>query len=297
MSPVIAVPFEGDGRLDLAGFARVCDHIIGSGVQSSLLFGLASEFPKLTDDERATLLKVYCERARGSQLSIIASVTDHSADVAVARARRYIDAGAAAINVFPPFFLSPSKQQVLDHISAIADATDAPVVIQYAPNETGTGIGCADIAGLLGQHKTIVAVKVEATPPVAAIDELFATSAKRPAVLVGYAGLYWPEAVARGASGVQPGCSFVELYTAAQNHLDASDHAGFLAQHGRILPWIKSWMTSVERIVAIEKAILTARGLITSSYCRRPSFQLTAQDHADIGAFLRLFKNSLANVP
>lgn len=296
VSPVIAVPFEADGRLDLAGFARVAEHIIAREVRSSLLFGLASEFPKLTDDERGTLLALYVQCARGSQLAIIASVTDHSADVAVTRARRYVDAGAGAINIFPPFFLSPSKLQILDHISAIAEAVDVPVVIQFAPNEAGTGINCASIAGLIGQHGTIAAVKVEATPPGAAIDELFATATRRPSVFVGYAGLHWPEAIAHGANGVQPGCSFVELYQAAQALLDAGDMAGFAASHSRLLPWIKGWMTGVEHIVAIEKAILAARGLIQSAYCRRPSFPLSAQDHAGIAAFITEFGDSLPNV-
>lgn len=293
VSPVIAVPFGDDGTLDLKGFARVAEHIAGSGARSSLLFGLASEFPKLTDDERDQLLATYVRVSRGTDLAIIASVTDHSADVAALRARRYAEAGASLVNVFPPHFLGPSRQQILDHIGIVAEAAHVPVVIQYAPNEAGRGISPADIGGLLGTHEGIVAVKVEATPPGAAIDELLASAPRRPSVLVGYAGLHWPEAAAHGADGVQPGCSFVELYSAAQAMLDAGRHDAFAALHARLKPWLGNWMTNVERIVAIEKLVLFKRGLIASPYCRRPFHALSNDDRAAVDRFLDEFGNVL----
>ena len=105
---------------------------------------------------------------------------------------------------------------------------------------------------------------------------------------MGYAGVQMPDVLARGAVGIQPGCSFTEVY-AELWRLWHADPAGFAALHARLLPYISYWMQGVELIVRAEKLILKRRGIIASDYCRSPAYALDAREIAQVEQFLDEF--------
>src|SRR5258706_6320704 len=53
--PIVAATFTSLGSLDEDSFQELVRHLIPSGASALTLFGLASEFYKLTDDERARM--------------------------------------------------------------------------------------------------------------------------------------------------------------------------------------------------------------------------------------------------
>ncbi len=107
--------------------------------------------------------------------------------------------------------------------------------------------------------------------------------------LVGEAGLHLPDGLRRGARGLQPGCSFVEVYVEMWRLWEQGDAAGLEQLHSRLLPYISDWMQGVERIVQVEKTILHRRGIIATDRCRRPGHVLDTEDVTRIGRFLDEF--------
>src|SRR5690606_22308749 len=105
------------------------------------------------------------------------------------------------------------------------------------------------------------------------------------------------DALRRGAVGVQPGCSFVELYVKLWQHHLAGDMDAFDELHGRMLPFLSSWMQHVELIIQVEKTILARRGLIATDVCRRPGWRLDAEEHRMIDLFLERFAPELSASP
>ena len=98
--------------LDPAGFAAVVDHVVGAGVSSCLLFGLASEFHKLSDAERDTLVDVLVERTAGRRrLQRRSARSPTTPPTSQSTAPPLRGRGAGAINVLPPHFLGPSVDQ------------------------------------------------------------------------------------------------------------------------------------------------------------------------------------------
>src|SRR3954453_21299264 len=55
ISPVLETPFTTDGEVDHAGFDSVVAHVVETGVSSVMFPGFASEYYKLSEDERSTL--------------------------------------------------------------------------------------------------------------------------------------------------------------------------------------------------------------------------------------------------
>lgn len=102
--PVLSVPFHPNGEVDYQSFDRLVNWITSLGTKSVLFFGVASENIKLSDTERYKLLENLLRLRTETGMKVIASVADHSADLAVKRAKDYEKMGADFINILPPTF-------------------------------------------------------------------------------------------------------------------------------------------------------------------------------------------------
>lgn len=151
------------------------------------------------------------------------SVTDHSTEVAVKRARDYQKRGADALMLLPPFFLQPSPEAISHHIFSVLEAVDIPVMVQYAPGETGLAITPAQLAEVATRYPHAV-FKIECNPPVDYTRE-FLQQAPQASVLNGYAGLYMLQMLEAGGKGVMPGCSFSEVYVQIYQHWQQGEKA------------------------------------------------------------------------
>ena len=280
--PVISAAFDSSGAIDGAGFGRIVEYVVGSGVSSLMVFGVATENAKLADPERDAMLDILLRVTRGTGVRTVATVADHSTLLAVARAKKWEDMGADVINILPSYFLSPPHDQVRDHLAAIMDAVDLPVIIQSLP-VGGVELPVADILELRHTHPTLTQIKVENVPAASLVEQVVSLTGGQVTPLVGWGGLEWVECADRGAVGVQPGCSLIEIYLAAQQRLDAGDRDGFEREFQPLHDPLHTWMRHVEALIQAEKYVLMRRGIIESDYCRKPSHRLEALDyqHAD----------------
>ena len=295
--PVLETPFHPDESVDEPGFGRVIDAMTAAGVESVMFPGFASEFHTLTDAERRRLSEVLLERGVHGGPAAVISIPDHATATAAANAVHAAEHGAAAINLLPPHFLGPSRDAVLAHLRAVLDAVaPLPVVLQYAPAQTGTALDARSIKQLAADHPNLSYVKVESQPPGRLIAALAASPQPLPS-LVGYAGLQLPDALRRGAVGIQPGCSFVEIYLEIWRRWDSGDKQAAEALHRRLVPYLAYWMQHVNLIVAAEKTISVARGWFASDTCRRPGWRLDAEERVMIERFLSEFADCLRPEP
>lgn len=287
VNPIAAMTFDNAGNIDEASFIRMLEHLAGSGANGVTLFGIASEFPKLEDGERRRVAEIFVSTLKGSSAYRAMSVTDHSTEIAVKRAREYQALGADALMLLPPFFLQPSPQAIQHHIFSVLEAVDIPVLVQYAPGETGLAITPQRLADVSERYPHAV-FKIECNPPVDYTKE-FLQLAPQASVLNGYAGLYMLKMLAAGGKGVMPGCSFTEIYVRIYQHWIKGETSQAEALHSALLPYIQVWMTHCEYIIQAEKTILKQRGIIDSDYCRHPGWELTEADHRMIEQFIQQF--------
>src|SRR5206468_99738 len=139
--PIVAATFMDSGALDEDSFQSLVRHLKNTGANALTLFGLASEFYKLTDADRERLQAIFlAETKRSSVVAGVISITDHSWEVAVQRARAAQEQGADALMVLPPYFLGPSEDAMLEHLERVIGSVHIPVIVQYAPTQTGVRI-------------------------------------------------------------------------------------------------------------------------------------------------------------
>lgn len=305
--PVLEVPFDATGEVDWSGFERVVEHVADAGVTAVMFPGLASESHKLTDAERKSLMSTALRMlAEPERPRMIASVSDRSTLHAVRAACDFVAQGAAAVNLLPPFVATLPVEAVIDHVSTVVDAVDpAPVVIQHAPGPTGGQLSARQYRELAARHPNLYAVKVEsmlsgrmiealrADDVVTRVGEREDLAQRSPQALVGAAGLHMLDGLRRGAVGVQPGCSFVEIYLEVWRLWQAGQHAASAALHARVQPYLGYWMQDVELIVAVEKQISVRRGWFGSDHVRAPAYRLDPLEHELVEQFWREFSGFL----
>ena len=292
--PVLEVPFDDDGEVDVQGFELVVDHVLATGVTSVSWPGFASEFYKLTDAERTLLCQCLLDRVQRHEGTwAIISITQHATRLAVADAVAAAEAGASALNVLPPYFLSPARSAVLNHLRAVLSAVaPLPVIVQYTPQLAPSPVGSADLIALAAEYPNLRMVKVDSAGAGRVIAEL-RDGAPPLRTMVGYAGITMLDALRRGASGVQPGCSAVEVYQRIWQLWSEGRAEEAEDLHRRLLPYVVAWMQEMELMIQVEKSISKERGWIASDHCRAPGRPLDVGECTSIARFLSEFDDLL----
>lgn len=276
--PVISATFHADGAIDIPGFRATAEMLIEAGVPSLMVFGVATENVKLTDDERERMLAALMEVRGNAPVTVVATVADHSTELAEQRVSRWTEHGVDVINILPSRFLDPPADEARRHLARLLEVSSLPVIIQYLP-QAGSAVSLESMVELHTEYPSLRQIKVEqipAAPAIRLVDE--ATSGSLTS-LAGWGGLEWAQAVQAGAVGVQPGCSIPELYLRSQGHLDAGDVDGFESSFAPLRTALTTWLRHVEVLIAVEKHILMRREVINSDRCRHPSAVLTPQDY------------------
>src|SRR5215203_1626496 len=284
--PILATPFLPDGEIDENCVVRLVRHLKTVGLPGFTMFGLASEFYKLSDADREALIEAAFD-ARAPDQTVIVSVTAHSHEVAVKQARRAEEAGAGALMLLPPFFLGPSVGDIRRHILEVAQATSLPVMVQYAPAQTGVEMTAESFLELHRRATNVRYVKVESAPPGPLISAITEGSSGEIKCLIGSGGLQLVDGLQRGAVGVQPASGVADYYPHILSAFEGGDLERAYALHADLLPLVTLLMQAIEPLNRLEKIILHRRGIIAHDYCRAASFEPDDLMLADLDRFVR----------
>lgn len=287
VNPIIAMPFDAEGKVDIGSFKSLVTHLIGTGSHGLTLFGIASEFYKLNQEEKKELAQWFSQLTSESKIYSCVSITEHSTELAIKQAIDYQEQGFDSLMLLPPFFLNPDNKHIIYHIQQVLNTVDIPVLIQYAPTETNVPISPEDMKAIRNDYPNAV-FKIECNPPVEYTKHLLSLIPDA-VVMNGYAGLYMLDMLNNGGKGVMPGCSFVEIYVEIYQLWSSGEELQAKELHTNLFKYISKWMTHCEYIIAVEKEVLRRRGIISTGYCRKPDYQLEQSDYNDIGSFLTEF--------
>ena len=270
--PIVAAPFTDNGEVDYESLDKLVKHLLNGGCHAVTLFGIAGEYYKLSDDEREKMAQVTIKAAKEVGGKTIISVTDHSTEVAVKRAKHFEELGADCLMLLPPFFLKPGAKYLYEHMKAIANAVDIPIMAQYAPEQTGVTIPPETFCKLEKECPNMIYYKIECKPAGPYVTNLMNLTDGKMKIFVGNAGFQLIECMDRGAIGAMSGCSMYDVYLDIYNHYVDGDRTAAIQLHNKLLPMLNHIRQNVEQIISFEKRILKRRGIIASDYCRKPSY-------------------------
>jgi len=153
----IITPFTQDGSVDYATFWRLIKHLGANGSDGFVVAGTTGESPTLTKPEKIALFKAAVDACGGS-MTVVAGVGTYDTAASVELAEAAARAGVDAVMAVTPYYSKPPQAGIAAHMTAIAEATDKPLMIYNIPGRSAILIEIETLVELAG-HESIVAVK------------------------------------------------------------------------------------------------------------------------------------------
>ncbi|GAA2372098.1 MULTISPECIES: 4-hydroxy-tetrahydrodipicolinate synthase [Streptomyces] len=153
----MVTPFTADGALDLDGAQRLAAHLVDAGNDGLVVNGTTGESPTTSDAEKAELVRAVVE-AVGDRAHVVAGAGTNDTRHSVELARAAEQAGAHGLLAVTPYYSKPPQEGLLRHFTAIADATELPVMLYDIPGRSGVPISTETIVRL-AEHPRIIANK------------------------------------------------------------------------------------------------------------------------------------------
>ncbi|MFA3838586.1 4-hydroxy-tetrahydrodipicolinate synthase [Streptomyces sp. NPDC056910] len=153
----MVTPLTADGALDLDGAQRLAAHLVDAGNDGLVVNGTTGESPTTSDAEKTDLVRAV-RQAVGDRAHVIAGVGTNDTHHSIELARAAEKAGAHGLLTVTPYYNKPPQEGLLRHFTAIADATELPVMLYDIPGRSGVPINTETIVRL-AEHPRIVANK------------------------------------------------------------------------------------------------------------------------------------------
>ena len=135
--PATITPFRKDGGFDAPAMRRIVNHQLDAGVDGLYVCGGTGEGMLMTSGERQEALETVLDEVNGRAL-VIAHIGAFQVDETMVLARHASQAGADAIAALPPaYFYVPDEVTLVRYYTAIAEASEVPVLIYNIPQRTG----------------------------------------------------------------------------------------------------------------------------------------------------------------
>ncbi len=153
----MVTPMRPDGSIDLDAAQRVATHLVDSGHDGLVVSGTTGESPTTSADEKDELLRAVIG-AVGDRCVVIAGAGSNDTAKSVESVRLAQKAGADAVLAVTPYYNKPPQAGLVAHFTALADASDLPVMVYDIPGRSGIAIA-RETYLRIAEHDRITAVK------------------------------------------------------------------------------------------------------------------------------------------
>ncbi|MDJ0952788.1 MAG: 4-hydroxy-tetrahydrodipicolinate synthase [Acidimicrobiia bacterium] len=153
----VLTPFAEDGSVDYGVFWKLIRHLADNGSDGVVVTGTTGESPTLSKPEKIALFKAAVEAA-GDKMKVIAGTGTYNTAESVALTEQAAGVGVDAAMAVTPYYSKPPQAGLVAHFTAIAEASDLPLMLYNIPGRTARLIEVETLVEL-AQHDKIVAVK------------------------------------------------------------------------------------------------------------------------------------------
>lgn len=271
----MVTPFAPDGELDLDAAQSLASHLVDLGNDGLVVSGTTGESATVDDGEQLELLAAVLE-AVGDRATVVAGVGTNDTAHSVDKARTAAELGAHGLLVVTPYYTKPPQAGLAAHFTAVADATDLPVMLYDIPGRTGTKVA-AETLVRVAEHPRVAAVKD-------AVGDTYTGSWVMARTDLAYysgddaANLAW---LAHGAVGMVSVVGHVAArqYAAMVGAVREGDLATAQRVYRETLPAVRGIMTRTQGVI-MAKAALQLQGVLASRSVRLPLVPATEDEVA-----------------
>ena len=256
MATALITPMTPDG-VDLPALEKLVNDQIEKGIHALVAIGTTGEASTLSMEEKRQVVRCVVQTAAG-RVPVIAGTGANCTAHAIENTRMACQEGVDAVLVVTPYYNKATQSGLVAHFTAVADASDKPVILYNVPGRTGCNLLPATVAKL-ADHEKIVGVK-EASGNMSQVVELIALCGEKIAIYSGEDALT-VAMMAMGGLGCISVLSNVvpDLASDMTNKFFAGDLKGAAALQCKMLPLINCLFSQVNPIPA--KAAVAAMGI------------------------------------
>ncbi len=282
----IVTPFMQNGDLDLESLRKLVEFQVKSNIEGIVPCGTTGESPSLNEEEHFEVVRIVIDAANG-RVPVIAGAGSNSTEHAIEMTKRAAELGADATLHVCPYYNKPTQEGLYRHFSAIAKATDTPIIIYNIQGRTAVNMETTTLAKLAKEYSNIVGVK-EASGNVAQMMDVINELPKNFSVVSGDDNLTLP-LMALGGHGVISVASNIipnEMHELCEHALNG-DFGKAKQMHYELLPLFKGIFIETNPIPI--KAALAMKGMIEEAY-RLPMCEMKTENKEKLRNILRDLK-------
>ena len=255
MASAIVTPMT-QTDIDYEALGRFVEFQIENGINAIVVMGTTGENATIEHEEQTQVIKFVVDKVNKRVPVIAGTGTNNTAHV-LENTRNACAVGADAVLVVTPYYNKATQNGLIQHFTAVADASTAPVILYNVPGRTGCNLLPKTVA-VLAEHPNIVAIK-EATGNMSQMVELMALCGDKLDVYSGEDALTVPF-ISMGAAGTISVLSNVVPKEAVQmsDAALAGDYETAAKLQCKLLPLINALFSEVNPIPA--KAAVSAMG-------------------------------------
>lgn len=280
---VMITPGDAATGLDLPALAAFTDWQIAQGIHGLIPLGSTGEFLSLSEDERVAVAETVV-RTAAARVPVLIGTGAEDTREAVRLSRQAEALGADGVMVIPPFYSTPTDDEIVRHYRTIGEAVGIPVMVYNNPATANVDLR-PELVARIAECETCRYIK-ESTLEVTRVRDIIRLCGDRMTVFGGILGF---ESFVEGAQGwvavasnVAPG-PLATLFSLVADEGRVKDaHALYL----RWLPVIEA--VGGQRYVAASKALLGHMGLDVG-LPRPPRMPLPAEVDAAMAALVNGF--------
>lgn len=278
---VLITPLTADGQhVDVPALKKLVNWQIEQGIRGLIPLGSTGEFLSLTPEERQLVIET-CVSTAANRVPVLIGTGAEWTDECVRLSREAQTMGADGVMIIPPFYSSPTDDELFTHYRKVGEAIDIPIMVYNNPATANVDLK-PELVARLSRIDACQYIK-ESTLEVTRVRDIIELCGDRMTV---FAGILGYESFWLGAQGWVAVCSnlipqmsarLFELVADERNQPEA------LALYKKMLPIVR-WVGG-HRYVAASKDGLAMMGLPVGQP-RAPRLPLPDADRADLRAEL-----------
>jgi 4-hydroxy-tetrahydrodipicolinate synthase len=136
---VLVTPFTTGGGVDHPGMRRNIEWLIGQGVHGLIPLGSTGEFASLADAQKEAIMDTVADAVKG-RVPVVTGVAAETTEKAAANARAAEKAGASGVLLLPPWYYTPSQDELVVHFRTVAESVGIPLMIYNNPSSSKVDI-------------------------------------------------------------------------------------------------------------------------------------------------------------
>jgi 4-hydroxy-tetrahydrodipicolinate synthase len=152
----LVTPFLKNGKIDYPALAKLLTHT-AKGVDYFVVMGTTGEAATVSKEEKKEVLK-FVRKNNPNRLPIVFGIGGNNTAEVINQIKETNWTGVTAMLSVSPYYSKPSQEGIVQHFTAIADASPVPVILYNVPGRTSSNL-TAETTLRLANHKNIIGVK------------------------------------------------------------------------------------------------------------------------------------------